>query len=826
MAMGRKLTRRWRWIAAAALALWLGIRWTLPTPLVPSNFSTAAYDREGRLLGAAASVDGQWRFPPSDSVPHRFQRALLVAEDHRFGYHLGVDPLALLRAWRSNLSGKGRRQGGSTLTMQLARISRRTRGGEARRTIRAKIAEIWLAVRIELSLPKERILDLYCAHAPFGGNVVGLEAASWRWYGKAPEDLSWGEAAAVAAIPNAPSLLRPGADTARLRDRRDRILRSLLRSGDLDSTGWSLALQEELPGTLHSLPREAPHVLGLFQATGQGHRWKTEIDGGIQRAVAGLALEHAATLRGQGIKDLAVVVVELLPGEAPAVRAWVGGVENSGPTASVDLALAPRSTGSTLKPFLYGFLLDRGRILPGQWLADIPTRYGDFRPANASGGWEGFVPADRALARSLNVPWVRELRGLGVEPFHRFLREGGLWHLFRPSGDYGLALALGAGEASLGELCALYAGLGSRGLVQPLSLAESDAGSFSIGGSPRGGGGSGSLVNAHRAFLAGMRGGGTSMQVLSPGASYLALKAMMIPGRSEEEAFWRAFAGSRPVAWKTGTSFGHRDAWAFGVTPRWVVGVWAGNAEGDGRPRLWGSSAAAPLMFRILPALPLDSRPWYAPPTDLVQIEVCPETGWRRSVLCRPGTFVAAPPAGRGAPLDTFHQVVHLDSTKRFQVDAGCEPLLAQRMDTLLVPPPGTASFTREARHLQIPAIPPIRSDCHDVPRLPAIDILLPENGARLTLARDLGGGAERTVAEVRHRDPQAALRCFLDGHDLGMEERFRTWGMNPVPGKHELVCADEAGETARSRFFVDYSARRAKDPLPGPTKLGTMAVQ
>ncbi|QQS07037.1 MAG: penicillin-binding protein 1C [Fibrobacterota bacterium] len=827
MTIRRVLSNRWTKGVGILLLAWVLIRWTLPDPLVPSSYATAVYDREGRLLGARCGTDGQWRFPEGDSVPNRFLRSLLAAEDQRFWWHPGIDPIAVFRSARSNLRG-GRRQGASTLTMQLARISRRFRGADAERTWWAKVVEVWLSVRLELSWSKERILGAYCAHAPFGGNVVGLEAASWRWYGKRSQDLSWGEAALLAAIPNAPARLRPQGDTARLRGRRDWILARLQASGEIDSLEAELARSEPLPRHPHALPQAAPHVVELFHTRGSQKRWHSELDANLQTQVFQLAKDQAQDLRGQGIRGIAVVVAELREGAPPAIRAWVGGVEGPGGDAwQVDLALAPRSTGSTLKPFLYGLLLDQGLILPRQWIFDVPTRFGDFRPANASGTFEGLVAADQALARSLNVPWVRQLRILGIEPFSDVLVRAGMWHLFRPADDYGLALALGSGEASLVELVGMYAGLGSNGLAQPMDLGASlDGSRLRVGGPPLGGGAKGSLESAHKAFLAAMGGPGRKEQVLSPGATWLTLKAMRIGGRIEEEAAWKAFAAGRSVAWKTGTSFGHRDAWTIGITPRWVVGVWAGNPRGDGRPQLWGSKAAAPLMFRILPLLPQDGRAWPEPPSELVRVGVCSLSGLRRSPICPPGDAVLATPAGKAAPQDSFYQILQFDSARAFQVDAACQPLDRQVRETLLVAPVGAGSYYREVFPGRLPQLPPVRPDCHDVARQASMEVLLPEENTTLTLPIDLSGEPERMVVELRHRDRAIGIRCFLDGRDLGMETRFRSWSARPAPGTHVLVCSDEAGESVRRRFRVEHSSRANRDSLLDGRKMGTMAVQ
>ena len=312
--------RRALLLVSCLTTTWIALRATLPSPIVPCVFSTAAFDRDGILLGASAGGDGQWRFPSGDSVPWRFAQAIQAAEDHRFRWHLGVDPVAVIRAMRHNVSHSTSRQGASTLSMQLARLSRKARGASAHRGWMAKALEVWLAVRLELTLSKSRILAQYCAHAPFGGNVVGLEAASWRWFGKSPKDLSWGEAAALAAIPKAPHRLRPQGDVDGLRARRDQILSTLLAKGTIDSLTWSLARSEPLPGLPHRLPRETPHLLERLKSQASGVRWATGIDLNLQRSLTHLVHEHQQELLSQGIHGMALIVCELpADGSAPVV---------------------------------------------------------------------------------------------------------------------------------------------------------------------------------------------------------------------------------------------------------------------------------------------------------------------------------------------------------------------------------------------------------------------------------------------------------------------------------------------------------------------------
>lgn len=800
-----------KWLAvlcvAGILLAWFFL--LVPRPLFPDVYSTALHDRHGALLGAFTASDGQWRIAAEEAVPVRFVACVTAAEDSRFRVHPGIDPFAVARAVRANFRQQKVVQGGSTITQQVARLARRAAGIRGRRGLWEKGMEALWAVRLEATHSKSEILALWAAHAPFGGNVVGLEAAAWRWYGKAPQSLSWGEAAALAAIPNSPARLGSTAGRGALKARRDWILLRLLQGGEIDSLDWSLARSEPLPGAARPLPSRAPHLAELVRAQGPGRDWHAEIDGALQDDIARVAAEQLRDLRGIGARSLSVIAVELVPGKAPAVRAWIGdAAAHDGAMAPVDMVLAPRSTGSTLKPFLYALALDHGQILPTQWLPDVPARWGDFRPSNSDGTFSGMVPADQALARSLNVPWARVLHDMGPASFLGLLRRGGARHLFRGPDAYGVTLVLGGGESSLAELACLYAMLGNGGMASPMDLARSGDAALRVPG-PGEDQGFPSLRSAHATYLRQFADAGRREQILSPEASWLALEALRKPGRIDEEAAWKAFSGGRPLAWKTGTSWGQRDAWAIGVSPRWVVGVWAGNPGGEGRPGLWGSHAAAPLLFRLFPLLPDSATTrWFPHPANLQPVGICPETGWRRSNLCPPGSFVWAPAAGRVAPVDRWHREIHLDSSRLWQVDGTCEAPHRQVVESWLVLPAAHDAYLREVHPDRVPRLPPFRPDCRETPTSDAIDILVPENGARLTLPLDLDGQRQRLVVELRHRR-SLPVRCFLDGTDLGLSSLVPVWAVQPKPGSHELLCEDAQGVRASSRFSVDWSEDR-----------------
>jgi len=811
---GRASPRR-RGLLLVVAGLAIGIVLLRPPGDFPENRSTAILDLHGRLLGATTASDGQWRFPEADSVPFRFRQAVLAAEDKRFLVHPGIDPLAILRAVDDNSRPHRRIQGASTLTMQVARMLRRSRGASPRRTLLAKFAEAGLALRLEWWNRKETILSLWASNAPFGGNVVGLEAAAWRWYGTTPEDLTWGQCATLAAIPNAPSHLLGRIDErTALLARRETILARLREEGVLDSAEWSLARSEPLPDHPHALPRLAPHALARLAKVGPGRRWTSTLDLDLQTEVARLARAQLQELSLQGVEGLSVLVAEIPGGDTlPRLRAWIG---DAGPQ-HVDLALAPRSTASTLKPFLYGLLLDQGRILPQQWLLDVPSRWGDYRPQNASGRFEGALPADEALARSLNVPWVRELEALGLEPFLGLLRRAGFAHLHRTAEEYGLPLILGGAEANLVELAGAYAAFARGGVAAPFEFARAGGHSLSLGGPPaEGQAPPRSPAEAEILFARAMSEPSSQRRILSEEASWLVLEALRRPGRIEEEEAWRAYAQGRPLAWKTGTSFGFRDAWTIAVRPRWVVAVWAGDPQGAGRPQLWGSTAAAPLAFRIQPLLPHRNSPgWFPAPRGLASVEICPETGWRRSSACPPGTTTLAPKAGLSAPPDPWHHLRPFDASGTWRVRSTCEDPHRTVQRPVLELPAAIEALMRRERPGALPDPPAWREGCDPSDLGGKIQILIPEEGSRIVLPRDIDGSVQKLAIQVGHRERDAAVRCFLDEKDLGISEQFRDFLVQPAPGAHTVLCQDDEGSQARARFSVQWSDRALRTTRP-----------
>ena len=799
-----------------ALSIAVGIAfWRIaPQPLFSEPQSWVLLARDGTLLGARIADDGQWRFPPMTQVPEKYRAALLAYEDKRFYYHPGIDPLAVARAVRLNLRRDRVVSGASTLTMQVARLVRAPRsdgeGGDRRssRGLGAKLLDVALALRLETQFSKDEILALYASHAPFGGNVVGLEAAAWRYFGRDPTALSWAEAATLAVLPNQPALVTLGRNRARLQNKRDGLLRRLHAAGQLGDLDLQLALAEPLAGTPLALPNDAPHLLEtLRQRYPDQHRFASTLDATLQRNAVQIVQEQSRELARQSIHNAAALIVD---NQSFEVLAYVG---NSGSMSldhgfAVDIVQRPRSTGSILKPLLYAAMLDSGQLLPHMLVPDVPMQYADYAPENFDRSYRGAVPADVALAQSLNVPAVRLLRDYGVDRFYDLLKGMGMSTLNNPPDHYGLTLILGGAEGTLWDITAMHANLVALARQQLPDVANSNHPMQVLLQEP--------AAAANRASTRGNASAHNSASALSPAAAWLTLNALLEVPRPAEEANWRSFASSRKIAWKTGTSWGQRDAWAVGSTGRYTVSVWAGNASGDGRPGLTGSVAAAPIMFELQNRLPM--QPWIAQPTlTMKRVEVCRNDGYLANDYCAHESqwIPANSHFDRQSP---YNMLVHLDASGRSRVDSDCERVSAMRHVGWFVLPP-TQEFYYRRQNAAYRELPPVRAGCSSAfagrSGRGVMDFLYPgsSSGANASsgpnadtqvyIPLDLDGRRGRVVFEAVHRDANAELFWHIDGHFVGSTHTFHQQALDLEPGPHVVTIVDAQGNRLERRFEV-----------------------
>ncbi len=775
-----------RWILLSVLvgALVIVYYFCLPQPLFSDPYSTVLEDKHHRLLSASIAADGQWRFPVVDTVPEKFEKALILFEDKRFYSHGGVDGRALARALQQNIRARKIVRGGSTLSMQVIRLARKDKP----RTVWQKIVEMVTATRLEWRYTKKEILQIYASHAPFGGNVVGLEAACWRYFGRDPSQLSWAEAATLAVLPNNPSLVHPGRNRTVLQQKRDRLLRRLAGAGHLDSLALALALEEMLPGTPRPLPRLASHLLDHAAARGgRGMRIVSTVDETLQQRVEERVWHHHERLRDNQIFNAAALVMEVETGH---VLAYVGNVpagEQHQP--HVDVVQAPRSTGSILKPFLFAAMVDEGKLLPGMLLPDVPTVIQGFAPQNFSRSFDGAVPANEALIRSLNIPAVLQLKEYRYEKFHSLLSRLGMTTLTRPPDHYGLTLITGGAEGTLWDITGMYASMArtlNRYFTRP-GTKRYNARDFHAP----------VFQPSHRTDSADSQ----QTSVLRAASIHLTLEALKELYRPGEEAGWKLFSSTKKIAWKTGTSFGFRDGWAVGVNGDYAVGVWVGNADGEGRPGLTGTEAAAPLLFDLFSLLP--GQRWFdVPHSELVPVAICARSGYRAQPQCGKADTVLLPLAAERIATCPYHQKIFTDETKKFRVHADCQPL-----DRLLPVPwfvlPPVQEYYYKNKNIRYQPLPPYRPDCRDPAAIASMDIIYPRPNASVFVPRLLDGSMSDVVLQATHRDSKAKIFWHLDNEFLGVTSRGHKLALQPREGRHVLVLMDETGQTIRQPFTI-----------------------
>ncbi len=755
-------------------------------------------DKDGNLLNASIASDGQWRFPYNDKVPEKFAKCITTFEDKRFYYHPGVDPIAMGRAIKQNVGNKKTVSGGSTLTMQVIRLFKQNN----KRNLWNKLSESILAVRLECSYSKKSILALYASNAPFGSNVVGLDAAAWRYYARSAEQLTWGEMAALAVLPNAPALVHPGRNRETLLRKRNELLDKLVSNRTIDKTTSDLAKLEPLPGEPRPLPQLAPHLLDRFKRdyvslkkgnSQQATSIQTTIDGGLQKQVNNIVWQHAQQLRGNQIKNAAAMVMEIETGN---VLAYVGNVFNPQDSAiesHVDVLAAPRSPGSTLKPLLYASLLTEGSLLPHQLVADIPTQIGGYTPQNFDLGYDGAVPANRALARSLNIPAVKLLQQYKYQRFYDVLKQCGLTTLTQPADFYGMSLILGGCEVNPYELAGVYSSMartylasGKKGMASGVWRMPNYIKSTkpAVGSQQK---------NAPSSGLSGSR----LFDNVSLWHTFNAMNEVMRPG---EEGLWNLFSSAQRIAWKTGTSFGFRDGWAVGFTPKYCVLVWVGNTTGEGRPELTGINTAAPILFDIFRLLPTSE--WFAEPSSgFTYIPVCRYSGFKAGSDCAVVDKMMVSDNPKSSGVCPYCRKINLDRTGRYRVNESCEsPSDMQHQSYFILPP--TIEYYYRQKHPEYRSLPEYKQGCVlDASRM--LDIVYPDEDAKIYVPKEVTGEKGRTVFTATHRNSNAKLFWHLDDVFIATTENFHQLGLNPPPGKHVITVVDEQGNSVSRNFEI-----------------------
>ncbi|MDR6968938.1 penicillin-binding protein 1C [Flavobacterium arsenatis] len=766
--------------SSIAFLLLIGYYFCLPKTLFEEPYSTVIESKEGELLGAKIARDGQWRFPASDSVPDKFKKCIVYFEDQYFYNHPGFNPVAMFNAVRQNQKAGKVVRGGSTLTQQVIRLSRKGKG----RTYFEKVIEILLSTRLELRHSKEKILELYAGHAPFGGNVVGLEMASWRYFGVQSHQLSWSQTATLAVLPNAPSLIYPGKNQEKLRIKRDALLLKLQKEGIIDQQTYELSIAEPLPQKPFDLPQIAPHLLQRISKKQEGQKVKTTVEIALQNRVNQIANYYYNQYKQNEVHNLAILVIDV---SNRNIMSYVGNAPtDANHQKDVDIIGAPRSTGSILKPLLYASMLDEGALLPNTLIADVPTQISGYTPENFNLTFDGAVPAHRALSRSLNIPAVLMLQDFGVNKFYEELQKFKLKDISKPPNHYGLSLILGGAESNLWDLCRTYAGMSST-----VDYFNKNQGKYRKNEFTE--------LNYQSDFEPDFGKESYQKTIVGAGAIWLTYNAMEEVNRPEGDEAWRFYDSSQKIAWKTGTSFGNRDAWAIGTNSRYVVGVWVGNASGEGRPTLTGVSSAAPILFDVFNVLPR-KKGFATPLNDLEEVEVCSLSGHLAQENC-PKIKQMVSLKGKTTTVCPYHKTIHVDKTQQFRVNSSCENIENIITKSWFVLPP-VMEWYYKSQHIEYQTLPPFREDCIATQTV-SMDFIYPKMNSKIYLTKNFNSEIQPVILKVAHSQRETELYWYVDNLFKGTTKTFHEMAIEPSSGIHYITVVDAFGNEIRRKIEI-----------------------
>ncbi len=758
-------------IAALMLALWLA---PLSGDKLNAPQAYRYYDHNQQLLAVLISKDDFFRMHvPLENVSELFTQTLLLQEDQHFYQHPGIDPFAILRAAFDNLANGRVVSGASTITMQLARMMERRK-----RTLVAKIIEAFRALQLEWHFNKDEILAYYLALAPYGGNIEGLQAAAFSYFGKPASFLSPGEIALLVALPKSPNRYRPDRYPAQAEIQRNKILLKMLNGKLIDNDQYNRALAEKIPTSRQKFPNLIPHTAWyLRKQYPNKYVMTTTLDENLQRRTQALLSQHVASLHNQDIYNGAAVIIDNASRE---VRAIVGSADYFDQKAlgANDGSRSLRSPGSTLKPFVYGLAMQSGLIAEKTVLYDIPINYGGYAPQNYSNQFLGPVNAREALTESLNVVAVNLSKEMGIDKLHALLKKGGISSLHKPASYYGLPLALGGVEVSLLELTNLYASLANYGDYLPFKLQKN------IENPP-------------------------IKKLLSAEASWLISHILTDVERPDFPQSWQFSQNRTTVAWKTGTSYGHQDAWSIGYNPQYTIGVWMGNFDAKPAKNLAGSKVAGPLLFDIFQAVTQEgSLPWFHKPEHVKQRMVCTTCGTLPNQYCQQQTreyYIANITGGVNSEVCDIPQLITYDRRTRTQANSST-PIKFIEQGVFNIWPADMAAFL--LRH----GVPVRKAPIYDPANMAGQkyyppQILSPVSGTqyikRLDRLQEEDHGIKLDVA-VTNRINQVSW--FMDGKLIAQQDPIEPLIINPSPGKYLLSVIDSVGGKDEVRLVVkDY---------------------
>lgn len=765
----------WRWTPLRRMLRFLALCWLIFITLhllfplrSPKSTSRLLFNQKGELMHAFLTEDEQWRFPLSSSDLHPLlKKAIIAKEDQYFYYHPGVNPLSILRALWGNIGAGKTESGASTITMQTAKLLY-----PAKRNIWSKCHEIFRALQLEWTYSKDEILQMYLEMLPYGGNIEGIGTASMLYFGKQPYRLSLSEITCLSIVPNHPTKWKLSPQNENLKLARNRWLRKFESAAVFPQHQIEEALMEPLSMKRIQVPRMAPHLSNRLKKNAI-----TTIDPQLQYVTEELVKNYLKNLYHKKINQAAVLVIE---NKTRKVRAYLGSGDfhNKLLHGQVDGIRAIRQPGSTLKPFLYGWCMDEGILYPKTVVDDIPVQFGDYAPENFDKNFGGRVTVEHALEQSLNIPAVHLLNRYGVSRFADKLAEHGLQKIGLQRKSLGLSMVLGGCGASLEELAGLFTALANQGKWHPLVYTEED-------------------TAHHMNFSARER---TMMQ---PESAWMLADIMSKVNRPDFPLDWEATASSPKIAWKTGTSYGRRDAWSIGFNPTYTVAVWCGNFDGTGSPYLSGAETATPLLFQIFQQLPgTQQNFWFPAPPTLSIRQVCPASGWPAGKHCGETISAYFVPDLAGDQECSVHRILYTDPEEKFRYCVYCLPSTSFKQQTILWWSDQQFQY-RKNTGLAAHPIPPHNPTClHRGAGGEKILISSLTSGHLYYLEKN---SKEVIWLEASSFNPTAQVFWYQNGKLLkkaGAQEKIP---LRPIEGFHQFSCVDEQGNQHSVEVEIQY---------------------
>ncbi|HFC01184.1 MAG TPA: penicillin-binding protein 1C [Phaeodactylibacter sp.] len=728
-----------------------------PIPNLDLAYSKVVYDKNGQLLSARIADDEQWRFPILDDLPVPLEKAIVYFEDEYFYRHPGVNPVSIIKAIYLNFKAKKIVRGGSTITMQVMRMYY----GNRKRTFPQKIIEMLGALKLSILYSKKEVLKMWASVAPFGGNTVGAATASWRYFNRNLNQLSWAEYATLAVLPNTPSQVHMQKNVAALKKKRDFLLRKLHDNRLLDDTELQLALDEEIQFEQKMIPQQSMHFMEfLSKKYPKKNIYHSTIDPIYQKLLSDILNEYSAIYQFDGIENAAATIIDI---EQNEVVAYVGNTQHKGAAMRfVDCVQAPRSYGSLLKPLLYTYAIDQGYFLPNEIIKDIPTNIKGFIPKNFDRKFRGIVPMNQMVSQSLNVPAVRILNYVGMESFHHLLTQDlGFSHINKDPNYHGLSLILGGAECSMWEISRAYKGL-IRNQLQ-LENAFNEVKCLK------------NEVDKKHNFS------------FHPQSCWYALKAMMSLNRPKEEQNFGKMGGQK-IAWKTGTSYGHRDAWSVGANNKYVVAVWVGNEIGGGVYHLTGVKKAAPILFRMMRHLDeggeLEEQNVWAK-----KVKVCSQSGMLKGNLCTQTYDLFVPKNAHQLRNCNHHQIIYTKNN---------HSILTK--DTLYYLNPVEDYYHTQyfGQSMSLPASAKSNNEFNT-----SLRIVYPERNAVILVPKKLNQKYSKVKFRASSTMKENTLFWFLDGDFLKKTNPPHQLHVELKEGNHTILINDSFGNKDELPFSV-----------------------